>query len=108
MSRMNSLTKTMQTKRRLMIAGMLLGGLLMMAPMFGLAGTIFGMSRAFHSLSASGIGDPPALANAIGTTLTSTMIGLVLCPIGIVLLIISSVLLFKLPKPTPSSESKQA
>ncbi len=47
------------------------------APMIGLTGTVIGMIRAFQSLGASGIGDPSALASAIGEVLLATASGLI-------------------------------
>lgn len=46
------------------------------SPMIGLLGTVIGMMRAFSTLSASGIGDPRALAGAIGEVLLATASGL--------------------------------
>ena len=54
------------------------------APMIGLTGTVVGMIRAFHSLGASGIGDPSGLAAAIGEVLTSTAAGLAVAIPGFV------------------------
>lgn len=45
-------------------------------PMLGLTGTVLGMMRAFSTLGASGIGDPSALAGAIGEVLVATATGL--------------------------------
>ena len=49
----------------------------------------------------SGIGDPRALSDSIGTTLVSTATGLFVFPFGIIVLTISLVLLFKRPTPAP-------
>lgn len=45
-------------------------------PMIGLLGTVTGMIRAFATLGSSGIGDPSALAGAIGEVLIATASGL--------------------------------
>jgi len=45
-------------------------------PMIGLLGTVTGMIRAFATLGTSGIGDPGALAGAIGEVLVATASGL--------------------------------
>lgn len=46
------------------------------APMIGLLGTVTGMIRAFETLGTAGIGDPGALAGAIGEVLIATASGL--------------------------------
>jgi biopolymer transport protein ExbB len=45
-------------------------------PMLGLTGTVLGMMKAFSTIGASGIGDPSALAGAIGEVLVATASGL--------------------------------
>jgi len=45
-------------------------------PMLGLTGTVLGMMGAFSTLGTSGIGDPAALAGAIGEVLVATASGL--------------------------------
>lgn len=45
-------------------------------PMLGLTGTVLGMMNAFSTLGTSGIGDPSALAGAIGEVLVATASGL--------------------------------
>lgn len=45
-------------------------------PMIGLTGTVLGMMNAFKTLGTSGIGDPSALAGAIGEVLVATASGL--------------------------------
>jgi biopolymer transport protein ExbB len=45
-------------------------------PMLGLTGTVLGMMKAFSTIGASGIGDPSALAGAIGEVLVATATGL--------------------------------
>ena len=47
-------------------------------PMIGLLGTVTGMIKAFATLGSSGIGDPGALAGAIGEVLVATASGLVI------------------------------
>ncbi len=46
------------------------------SPMLGLTGTVLGMIRAFSTIGSSGIGDPSALAAAIGEVLVATATGL--------------------------------
>ena len=47
-------------------------------PMIGLLGTVTGMIKAFATLGSSGIGDPSALAGAIGEVLVATASGLLI------------------------------
>ena len=91
----------MKSKRRLAIAGIVVGALLTAAPLFGVAGTIVGMIRAFNTLGSSGIGDPKALGDSIGVTLFSTVAGLLLCPVGIIVLTLSLIFLSRLRRTTP-------
>ena len=69
--------------------GIIVGALLILAPAFGLLGTAFGMAHAFWLLHTSGVGQPDALSADIGGVLTSTAIGILLCPIGIILFALS-------------------
>jgi biopolymer transport protein ExbB len=45
-------------------------------PMLGLTGTVLGMMKAFETIGSAGIGDPSALAGAIGEVLVATATGL--------------------------------
>lgn len=65
--------------------------LFLIPPMIGLIGTVIGMRRAFAAIGDSGIGDPTALAAAIGETLIATASGFILSIPCLVLLIISIV-----------------
>ena len=94
---MDSLT----LKRRLTIAGIVLGVLLTLSPAFGLIGTVVGMTRSFSTLGSSGIGDPKALGDSIGVTLMSTAAGLFLFPVGVLILTLSLVFYYRLRASTP-------
>ena len=91
---------------------MIAGGLLMTAPIIGLLGTVLGMTQAFRALGSSGIGDPQAISEGIGTTLISTMVGLILFPLGVAILTFSSVLFFRLsavsPPPIPTHSDSRS
>jgi MotA/TolQ/ExbB proton channel family len=80
-------------KRTILIIGIALGILLASAPLWGLAGTVLGMTRAFTVLKGPGISDPKELSDAIGVTLLWTASGLFLCPFGLALGITSTILL---------------
>ncbi len=69
-------------------------------PMVGLIGTVLAMIGAFNQLGANGINDPQALATDIGTSLISTMSGLVVgVALGLPLIVIALVLHFATRKP---------
>jgi hypothetical protein len=80
---------------------MAIGALLMLAPFFGLLGTVFGMTRAFGALGSSGIADPQALSASIGTTLVSAAAGFALFPVGFIVLALSLAFFLHLRVPTP-------
>ena len=86
----------MKAKRRLLIAGIVIGSIFTLAPIAGFLGTVFGMTRAFSVLGSSGIADPKALSDSVGTTLAFTATGLFLFPVGILVLTVSLVLLSRL------------
>lgn len=91
----------MKKKRRLLIAGMVVGGLLTLAPVIGLAGTIMGMMRAFNTLGSSGVGDPKALSQDISVVLVSTATGVILLPVGIAIFSISLIFFLRLRRTCP-------
>jgi biopolymer transport protein ExbB/TolQ len=92
-------------KRPLLIFGIVAGALLMLGPIVGMLGTVFGMQRAFDTLGSSGIKDPDRLSADIGTVLYSTFAGLVAFPIGLLTASICIVFLVlnyrKTPPPLP-------
>lgn len=94
-------THRMKTKRRLTITGMAIGALLMLSPLFGMLGTFFGMKRAFDILGSSGVGDPSALSASIGDTLIFTAAGVLLFPLGAVILTLSLVCFLRLAPSNP-------
>jgi hypothetical protein len=75
--------------RQVGLAGVIVGGLLTLSPLAGLAWTVVGMNHAFSQLGISGIGDPKGLSNAIGMVLGGTATGLLLLPAGLIILTIS-------------------
>jgi biopolymer transport protein ExbB/TolQ len=88
-------------KKSLLITGVVVGILLALGPLWGMLGTILGMNHAFDTLAGNGVSDPQALSGAIGQTLMATMLGLVACPVGVVLLAICIVFLVRLNKQPP-------
>ncbi len=78
------MTKT-TTGRNLAIAG----AACQLGPIIGLAGTVIGMMGAFDTLGSSGVGDPSRLSESIGHVLISTVAGLIICTVGLILLTVS-------------------
>src|SRR4051794_22972843 len=97
----------MKSKRGLARTGLIVGSLLTLAPFFGLAGSMLGMLGAFHELGPSGIGDPKAVSGHISLSLYSTAAGLILCPIGVVIFVLSLIVYARrqptAPPPLPGS-----
>ena len=89
--------------RKLLVFGIVLGTILTLSPLFGILGTVFGMTRAFQSLGNSSNTDPHLLSERIGTSLVSTAAGLFFCPFGIVILTLSLVFHFRIRKSCPPS-----
>ena len=91
------------TSRGFLRAGVIVGTLLACAPLWGVIGAMLGMFRAFRILGKNGISDPHALSNTVGSILLLTAGGLVLCPCGIVLLVVCARLLqpARTPRPPP-------
>lgn len=92
----------MKTKRRRLIAGIVIGSLLTLGPLFGMLGTVFGMTRSFQILGSSGVTDPQALSDSIGVTLLATATGLFLFPVGILILTLSLIFFARLHVSPPS------
>jgi biopolymer transport protein ExbB/TolQ len=77
----------MKTKRTLLIVGIVAGAVMMLSPFIGLAGTVFGMIKAFQVLGSSGVADPEVLGGAIGEVLISTVAGIIVAIPGVLLFI---------------------
>lgn len=69
-----------------------IGCILLAGPLFGLAGTIVGMIRAFSKLEVSGHADPNVLAGDISMALLTTLYGLAFGLLGVALV---SLVLFR-------------
>jgi hypothetical protein len=76
-------------RRGLITAGLIVGSLLSLAPLVGMAGTVIGMMNAFQALGTSGAGDTAQLSTGIGEVLVSTVVGLILFVPGVVILTLS-------------------
>jgi len=85
--------------KTLSIAGIVFGALLTFAPFWGLLGTVIGMVKSFETVGTTeSMGDPSLLADGISASLVSTVVGVVLCPIGIALLVVSIIAAVRLSK----------
>ena len=87
-----------------------MGILLAMGPVWGLLGTTVAMYMGFRKIGAAGAGagaTSEMLANEIGLALTTTIVGFVALPIGIVVIVLNVRSLAKSnnpdrpPSPTP-------
>ncbi|VGO17853.1 hypothetical protein PDESU_06455 [Pontiella desulfatans] len=65
-----------------------LGSILSFGPVLGILCTIIAMVSAFQTIGGQGVEKPEALAEEMGFALTSTAIGILLLPIGVILLVI--------------------
>ena len=76
------------------------GGVLMLGPVLGILGTVIGLKHAFNSVAAV---DPATksqmLAEGISEAMNATAFGLVLFPIGGILLGVALFQLFRKPAP---------
>ena len=86
-------------KRKLMIAGIVIGAILAIGPFVGMMGATFSMFSATFS-------DPRALSSHLGTVRFFQRLGLFVCPLGLGLLIVCTIKLQTLrrqPPPLPPS-----
>jgi len=63
------------------------------------------MSHAFAILGKTGVSDPHHIALAVGDSLMATTIGIVLCPVGLLILALSIYFLTRKTDPPPVPES---
>jgi len=89
--------------RTFLITGLVIGIILALGPLWGMAFTMIFMLKAFSEMGRNGIADPARLSHDIGHTLVSTSLGIFACPVGLVLAIICAVFLVRSPKTTPPS-----
>ena len=89
--------------KRLSITGIVVGAMLALGPLWGSFLTGLTMARAFNSLGKAGISDPRQVSLEIGNSLMAAGLGLLICPIGICLLIISIVALVRSKRQAPPS-----
>jgi biopolymer transport protein ExbB/TolQ len=86
-------------KRKTTLITWLAGGVILaLGPFWGLIGTILGMILAFQNL-ADGNPEVGVLADNISLALYTTAAGLVACPIGITIVVVSAIKLGKQETP---------
>ncbi|MBN1674541.1 MAG: MotA/TolQ/ExbB proton channel family protein [Kiritimatiellae bacterium] len=78
---------------------LIVGAVLCLGPVWGLLGTVLGMTRAFNTLSESTAGSREALAGDIGVALWTSAIGWVALPFGLALVVGSIVWLVRIDNP---------
>lgn len=88
----------MTSRKKWSLAGLVVGILLLPAPLFGLFGTIFEMSQAFDDVAASTSPDPADLAEGIYLATAWTVAGLAIFVAGLLLLIASVVSFVTAPR----------
>jgi biopolymer transport protein ExbB/TolQ len=98
--------KQKSTSRRGPISLMTLGVLMLLGPVWGLLGTVVGMVRAFGELSQSGAADAGTLASSIDLSLWTTVIGLAIFPVGLILLIVGIIWLVKVNRRNQEPSNK--
>lgn len=76
----------------------ILGALLLLALLWSIANTFYSFYSLFQEISLTGIADPKLMAGHISSTLISTVLGLVICFPGMLLLVISVTALNYRPK----------
>jgi biopolymer transport protein ExbB/TolQ len=77
------------------ITVLIVGIILALGPLWGLAGTVFRMIMAFDTMGLSGGSDPGALAADISHALHTTVAGYVAFPIGIALVTVATIKVVK-------------
>ena len=85
-------------KRKLLIAGIVVGVIVAVVPFLGMMGATFSL---FRDIGQSKISDPSALSSSIGMARFFQTLGLVACPVGLGLFFFCIVKLNALRKQPP-------
>lgn len=98
--------ESMTRKRRFWLRATWISAIgIVVPPFFGLAGTILGMLGAFETLSATGQADPEALAGDISIALITTLAGLAVSLVFLIIFFIALIRFLCLPRPMPGHQS---
>jgi hypothetical protein len=87
-------------KRKLVIAGIVIGTVLALGPLWGTVATTAAIRRSFTVLARTSSGDPSAVAWS-SSAASYFKIGLMACPVGLGLLIFCIIKLQKLRRQSP-------
>jgi len=71
------------------------GILMIIAPLFGLLSTVFGMVVAFDTVGTEGGADPGKLAGDISRALTTTAGGLIISALSLIVFLVSLILMIR-------------
>lgn len=80
------------------IALLMVGLFFCLGPVFGMAGTVLGMIRAFETLGGNAEADADTLASHVNVALASTIIGWALTPMGALFVVLATAWIVKLHK----------
>jgi len=67
----------------------IVGICLALGPIWGLLGTVIGMIQSFGALAESGSSNPNEVAEGINVALYTTAAGLLMLPVGVILIVVS-------------------
>jgi len=87
----------MKSKKKPIIL-IVFGSFFTLGPVWGLLGTIVGMVQSFQAIDQNGTTNPEALSSNIGFALQKTVIGIMMLPIGLILLTLGIIWLIKIHK----------
>ncbi len=86
----------MKKVQRNYVIMLVIGVLLALGPLWGVIGSVIGMTRAFTTMGQSSSTEVGILANDISFALYCTMAGYLMCPIGLILIAFCAFKLYKL------------
>jgi hypothetical protein len=92
----------MKTTRRLLVAGIILGALLTLSPMFALLDSFIGTIQILHTLGSPDPSNLQTVRAIIGTILVSGLASIFFCAFGIIILTLSLILYFRARRVSPS------
>ena len=85
---------------------LVIAGLFILGPLWGLLGTVIGMIQAFGELQSGGDPNTEALAEHIDFSLRTTAIGIAMEPIGVILLVVAIIWLVKVNRRRQESSNQ--
>jgi hypothetical protein len=88
----------MKPSKPLLFVASVTGLLLALAPLYGI---LFAALSVSSTLSRAGVSDPRSVALDVGNGMMGTLIGFMVCPLGLGILLISLIFLLKKPSSVP-------